>query len=81
MNRLSDRLKALERSAKPNDPKPILSFDKDDDDTLDFVTAAANMRATVFRIDCKSKFDVKREFNSQNPIKDYDSDIPIRDGW
>lgn len=41
--------------------KPILVFDKDDVDTLDFVTACANLRATVFGIDPKSKFDTKRE--------------------
>ncbi|KAK9479219.1 hypothetical protein V1514DRAFT_367041 [Lipomyces japonicus] len=37
-----------------------LEFDKDDDDTLDFVVAAANLRASVFGIERKSKFDVKQ---------------------
>ncbi|KAJ1973004.1 E1 ubiquitin-activating protein uba2 [Dimargaris xerosporica] len=36
-----------------------LTFDKDDDDCLTFVTAAANLRAQVFRIDPQSRFDVK----------------------
>lgn len=40
---------------------PVLDFDKDDVDTLDFVTATANLRATIFGIDPKSKFDTKRE--------------------
>lgn len=41
--------------------KPIISFDKDDVETLDFVTASANLRSAVFGIDTKSKFDVKRK--------------------
>ncbi|KAJ1659949.1 E1 ubiquitin-activating protein uba2 [Dispira simplex] len=36
-----------------------LTFDKDDDDILDFVTATANLRSTVFHIEGKSRFDVK----------------------
>ena len=36
-----------------------LLFDKDDDLALDFVTAAANLRATNFHIPTKSRFDVK----------------------
>ncbi|KAI4240316.1 MAG: hypothetical protein LQ352_007664 [Teloschistes flavicans] len=38
----------------------VLSFDKDDDDTLDFVAASANMRSFVFGIEPKSKFDIKQ---------------------
>lgn len=30
-------------------------------DTLDFVTATANLRAAIFHIETKSKFDIKRE--------------------
>lgn len=63
MDRLSKRLKELQEKAQPDDPKPILTFDKDDQDTLDFVTAAANMRATAFHIDCQSKFDTKRNIS------------------
>lgn len=44
--------------------KPILFFDKDDVDTLDFVTASANLRATIFGIEPKSKFDTKRKFDA-----------------
>ena len=38
----------------------ILTFDKDDVDTLDFVAATANLRAIIFGIEPKSKFDVKQ---------------------
>lgn len=38
----------------------VLSFDKDDDDALDFVTASANLRSIIFGIEPKSKFDVKQ---------------------
>ena len=61
MDRLSKRFKELETNANPDNQKPILSFDKDDEDTLDFVTATANLRAAAFHIDQKSKFDTKRE--------------------
>lgn len=37
----------------------ILSFDKDDADAMDFVTAASNLRAHEFDIGKKSLFDVK----------------------
>ncbi len=36
-----------------------ISFDKDDADTLDFVAAAANLRAACFAIELKSRFDIK----------------------
>ncbi|GMF66988.1 unnamed protein product [Aspergillus oryzae] len=55
-----DRLKTLLDTTK-SDVKPILVFDKDDVDTLDFVTASANLRATIFGIEPKSKFDTKRK--------------------
>ncbi|CCX07404.1 ubiquitin-activating enzyme E1 3 [Pyronema domesticum] len=38
----------------------VLSFDKDDEDTLDFVAAAANLRSILFEIESKSKFDIKQ---------------------
>ncbi|EAW06727.1 E1 ubiquitin-activating protein ubaB [Aspergillus clavatus NRRL 1] len=59
LDRLSKRLKTLQDVAKDG-VKPILLFDKDDVDTLDFVTASANLRATIFGIDPKSKFDTKQ---------------------
>jgi ubiquitin-like 1-activating enzyme E1 B len=37
----------------------IISFDKDDDDTLDFVTAAANLRSAAYGIRGKSRWEVK----------------------
>ncbi|KAF2668032.1 hypothetical protein BT63DRAFT_426870 [Microthyrium microscopicum] len=40
--------------------KESLDFDKDDEDTLDFVAAAANLRSYIFGIDPKSKFDIKQ---------------------
>ncbi|ORY05605.1 putative ubiquitin-like activating enzyme [Basidiobolus meristosporus CBS 931.73] len=41
------------------DPEGCLCFDKDDDDSLDFVTATSNMRAKIFGIEEKSRFQVK----------------------
>src|ERR1700709_104417 len=40
--------------------EPMISFDKDDEDTLDFVTASANLRSIVFGIETKSRFDIKQ---------------------
>ena len=37
-----------------------LSFDKDEDDMIDFVASAANLRSLVFGIEGKSKFDIKQ---------------------
>ncbi|KAE8356330.1 hypothetical protein BDV28DRAFT_127123 [Aspergillus coremiiformis] len=59
LDRLSKRLKGL-LDTTISDVKPILVFDKDDVDTLDFVTASANLRATIFGIEPKSKFDTKQ---------------------
>jgi len=39
---------------------PIIIFDKDDEDTLDFVTASANLRSIIFGIETKSRFDLKQ---------------------
>lgn len=39
--------------------QPEIEFDKDDEDTLDFVAAAANLRSLAFNIELKSKFDTK----------------------
>ncbi|KAL2849563.1 hypothetical protein BJY01DRAFT_210523 [Aspergillus pseudoustus] len=59
LDRLSKRLKILQDSPDGNS-SPILTFDKDDVDTLDFVTASANLRATIFDIERKTKFDTKQ---------------------
>ncbi|XWX01853.1 hypothetical protein V2A60_009882 [Cordyceps javanica] len=58
--RLSNRAIELNKAKGPSDPEPIITFDKDDLDTLDFVTASANIRSTVFGIESKSRFDVKQ---------------------
>lgn len=61
LERLAKRLADDQAEAiKANLPAPIITFDKDDDDTLDFVTASANLRALIFGIDPKSKFDTKQ---------------------
>lgn len=62
LKRLTHRLKQLQEKNVSDQNSPILTFDKDDVDTLDFVTAAANLRAATFQVELKSKFDVKREF-------------------
>lgn len=36
-----------------------ISFDKDDDDTLDFVTASSNLRSYAYGIDGKTRWEVK----------------------
>jgi ubiquitin-like 1-activating enzyme E1 B len=61
LGRLSRRLQDEQAAAiKNGSPKPIITFDKDDEDALDFVTASANLRSAVFGIETKSKFDVKQ---------------------
>ena len=59
LKRLSARLKQAQAEARDDAPS-ILTFDKDDEDTLDFVAASANLRSLVFGIETKSKFDIKR---------------------
>ncbi|CAH7689653.1 hypothetical protein BY996DRAFT_4575627 [Phakopsora pachyrhizi] len=54
----SSLLALANRVASDPDKEP-LSWDKDDDDALDFVTAAANLRASVFDIQTKTRFEVK----------------------
>lgn len=45
------------RSLSSTEP---LSFDKDDDDALDFVTASSNLRSRVYSIETKTRFDIKQ---------------------
>jgi len=52
-NQLAERLRKGEET---------ISFDKDDDDTLDFVTAAANLRSAAYYIDRKTRWEVKGLF-------------------
>lgn len=56
---MSQRLKAM-KSSTGGTAEPIITFDKDDEDTLDFVTASANLRSTIFGIENKSRFDIKQ---------------------
>lgn len=61
LDRLSKRvldMKAAQNGSAGQDA--IITFDKDDEDTLDFVAASANIRSTLFGIDRKSKFDIKQ---------------------
>lgn len=61
LRRLSARLqKAQVEASGANAIPPVLSFDKDDEDTLDFVAASANLRSIIFGIEPKSKFDIKQ---------------------
>ncbi|PGH36233.1 ubiquitin-like 1-activating enzyme E1 B [[Emmonsia] crescens] len=59
LGRLSRRLQGFE-AATTDGHKPVITFDKDDVDTLDFVTASANLRSHVFGIEMKSKFEIKQ---------------------
>ncbi|KAI9249534.1 hypothetical protein BY458DRAFT_525497 [Sporodiniella umbellata] len=53
--KLSDRSLQL----KKQNSTAVLSFDKDDEDAIEFVTATSNLRAHLFNITTKSLFDVK----------------------
>lgn len=60
LDRLSTRMAEMLSAAKADDAAPMITFDKDDEDTLDFVTAGANIRSIIFGIETKSRFDVKQ---------------------
>ncbi|KAG9257733.1 uncharacterized protein F5Z01DRAFT_646892 [Emericellopsis atlantica] len=60
LDRLSKRLLAMKKVKTPDGPDPVITFDKDDPDTLDFVTTTSNIRSTIFGIDKESRFDVKK---------------------
>lgn len=51
LDALSNRVQAGE---------PVIEFDKDDKDTLDFVAAAANLRSHIFSIPLHSEWEVKQ---------------------
>lgn len=59
LHRLSARYKTGQIKAGSGS-STTLTFDKDDEDTLDFVAASANLRSIVFGIETRSKFDIKR---------------------
>jgi ubiquitin-like 1-activating enzyme E1 B len=50
----------MQATSNGSSASPVITFDKDDDDTLDFVAASANLRSIVFGIETKSKFDIKQ---------------------
>ena len=61
LSRLAGRYSQQQTMALQNGSSlPMIAFDKDDEDTLDFVTATANLRAQIFGIEPKSKFDTKQ---------------------
>ena len=61
LSRLAGRYSEQQTMAlQTESSSPMIAFDKDDEDTLDFVTATANLRAQIFGIDAKSKFDTKQ---------------------
>lgn len=60
VRRLSYRLQRCQAQDEPDAVPPMLTFDKDDDDTLDFVAATANLRSLIFGIETRSKFDIKQ---------------------
>ncbi|CAJ2511370.1 Uu.00g069950.m01.CDS01 [Anthostomella pinea] len=60
LDRLSKRVLELRKQHGANSPQSTITFDKDDQDTLDFVTASANIRSHLFGIDRKSRFDIKQ---------------------
>ncbi|KAH9224509.1 hypothetical protein DL95DRAFT_378124 [Leptodontidium sp. 2 PMI_412] len=60
LERLSKRMAEMKSSTGEVTVEPVITFDKDDDDTLDFVTASANLRSIVFGIETKSRFDIKQ---------------------
>lgn len=60
LQRLSERLDQLRASSEAGNAAPVLTFDKDDKDSLDFVTASANLRSIIFGIDTKSEFEIKQ---------------------
>ncbi|KAH8677954.1 ThiF family protein [Xylariales sp. PMI_506] len=61
LDRLSKRVATMktEQNGSASSP-PVITFDKDDEDTLDFVAAAANIRSHIFGIESRSRFDIKQ---------------------
>ena len=75
LRRLAERVLDMRKDQVGDEVEaaPIITFDKDDEDTLDFVAASANLRSLVFGINLKSKFDIKREFSpyAMNVLDNY----------
>ena len=62
-NSVSELSKRIELQRLENEENPILAWDKDDEDAMNFVTAAANLRCFIFSIGPKSKFETKCKLN------------------
>ena len=62
LQRLSNRMEETRANVDTGNAPAILTFDKDDVDTLDFVAASANLRSHIFGIETRSKFDIKRKY-------------------
>ncbi|KTW27147.1 E1 ubiquitin-activating protein UBA2 [Pneumocystis jirovecii RU7] len=58
LENLSKRFLSLSETSSNN--KPVILFDKDDEDSLNFVSASANLRSYIFGIEQKSKFKIKQ---------------------
>jgi len=56
---LESSINKLEATYKASDYKDHLVWDKDDEDAMDFVAACANIRAFVYNIPQKTRFDIK----------------------
>lgn len=55
----NDSVQQLSNRLANESGEQILSWDKDDEDAMNFVAAAANLRCIVFSIIIKSKFEIK----------------------
>lgn len=55
----TEAIASLYKRLKAVNEGEFLVWDKDDEDSMDFVTACANIRANIFNITQKSKFDIK----------------------
>ncbi|KAH8816258.1 hypothetical protein F5884DRAFT_818356 [Xylogone sp. PMI_703] len=60
LERLSKRMLEMRSTQNNESTSPVITFDKDDEDTMDFVAASANLRSIVFGIETKSRFDIKQ---------------------
>ncbi|KAK7055294.1 hypothetical protein R3P38DRAFT_2846239 [Favolaschia claudopus] len=56
---LKDNVLLLFLAARLQAGEDTISFDKDDDDTLDFVTATSNLRSAAYGIEGKTRWEVK----------------------
>lgn len=61
----------VETLKKDLEGKNFLVWDKDDKMAMDFVTACANIRAHIFGIQTKSRFEIKCEFWLFYVLKQY----------